>query len=88
MGDGQRDGQQLSYRLSKGLHNSHLTSGDRRERPQPTAPAACTACGEPIAAGASTMWLDDAPYHVRCGREETSRRDAAIRAARERRFSR
>lgn len=86
MGDGQSDRQQLPYRLSKGLHNSHLASGDLRRRTVPTS-AACTACEQPIAEGAAIMWLDNLPYHVRCGREETARRDAEIRERRMRRFA-
>jgi hypothetical protein len=85
MGDGQSDRQQLPYRLSKGLRDSHLTSGDRRTRPLPTADT-CTACGQPIPPGASVMWLDDAPYHVKCGQSETTRRDAAALAERRRRL--
>jgi hypothetical protein len=85
MGDGQSDRQQLPYRLSKGLHNSHLASGDVRQRSVPSS-AVCTACEEAIPEGAAIMWLDNLPYHVRCGRQETARRDAEIRERRLRRF--
>ena len=76
MGDGQSDGEKLAYRLSKGLHQSHLTSRDERMNPLPEGPKQCSACGGPMAAEDVTMWLDDRPYHARCGRAEIQRRDA------------
>ena len=81
VGDGQSDGEKLAYRLSKGLHQSHLTSRDERAHPLPEGPKQCTSCGGGIGAEDVTMWLDDNPYHARCGRAETQRRDAE-RAAR------
>lgn len=86
MGDGQDDRQQLAYRLSKGLHDSHITSRDLRAEPRPEGPHRCAGCGAEMAAGESTMWLDDRPYHVRCGREVVEDREAEARARLARRF--
>lgn len=86
MGDGQNDKQQLAYRLSKGLHDSHVTSRDLRAEPRPPGPHRCAGCGAEIGEAQSTMWLDDQPYHVRCGREVVERRDAEARTRLERRF--
>lgn len=76
MGDGQSDGERLAYRLSKGLHQSHLTSRDERANPLPEGEKECAACGGAMAPDDVTMWLRDLPHHPACGRELIRRLDA------------
>ncbi len=85
MGDGMADDARLAHRLSKGLGGPASPSRDHLRSPRPAGPQACTAGDGVIEANDPTLWLDDRPYHVRCGQAvERARQEAEVERLRER----
>jgi len=85
MGDGMADDARLAHRLSKGLGGPPSPSRDHARSPRPAGPQSCTAGDGLIQAGEATLWLDDRPYHVRCGRAvEREREEAEVERLRRR----
>lgn len=85
MGDGIADGDLLAHRLSKGLGGPASPSRDHTRSPRPDGPLRCTAGDGLIEAADATFWLDDQPYHVRCGRAvEKEREEAEVERLRRR----
>lgn len=85
MGDGMADDVGLAHRLSKGLGGPASPSRDHLRAPRPAGPQPCTAGDGLIEAGDATLWLDDRPYHVRCGRAlDRARQEAEVERLRER----
>ena len=79
------DDARLAHRLSKGLGGPASPSRDHARSPRPTGPQPCTAGDGLIEAAEATLWLDDRPYHVGCGREvERARQEAEVERLRER----
>lgn len=85
MGDGMADDVRLAHRLSKGLGGPASPSRDHLRSPRPSGPQPCTAGDGLIEDGEATLWLDDRPYHVRCGRSvERARQEAEVERLRAR----
>lgn len=85
MGDGMADDVRLAHRLSKGLGGPASPSRDHARSPRPTGPQPCTAGDGLIDAGEATLWLDDQPYHVRCGQAvQRAREEAEVERLRRR----
>lgn len=77
MGDGMPDDVGLAHRLTKGLGGPASPSRDHLRSPRPSGPQPCTAGDGVIEEGEAVLWLDDRPYHVRCGRAIEQAREAA-----------
>ncbi|MGH7911803.1 MAG: hypothetical protein ACREQM_04190 [Candidatus Dormibacteraceae bacterium] len=85
MGDGMADDQGIAHRLSKGLGGPASPSRDHLRAPRPWGPQPCTMGDGVIGEQEATLWIDDRPYHARCGQElERSRAAAEVARLRER----
>ncbi len=79
MGDGMADDARLAHRLSKGLGGPATPSRDHARSPRPAGAQPCTAGDGLIEASEAMLWLDDRPYHVRCGQAvERTREEAEV----------